>query len=116
MILVCRNDGSLRGYNMNLTSNSSKKSMILGLQRNSCRQYSLKLTFIDIVLLTKVSGHSLALLSIYAIFMFKKISISTCSGWRRVRNLLTISPAAEKTHSDGTDVAGTPKIACTIFK
>ncbi len=39
----------------------------------------------------------------YFIFLFKKMSMFTCSGRRRERNLFTISPAAENTLSDGTD-------------
>ncbi len=41
----------------------------------------------------------------YFIFLFLKMSMFTCSGRRRERNLFTISPAAENTLSDGTDAA-----------
>ena len=40
------------------------------------------------------------------LFLFENISMLTCSGVRRDRIVVTVSPAAENTHSDGTDVAG----------
>ena len=38
-------------------------------------------------------------------FLFRKMSMLTCSGVRRDRSLVTISPAAENTRSEGADVA-----------
>ena len=38
-------------------------------------------------------------------FLFRKMSMLTCSGVRRDRSLVTVSPAAENTRSEGTDVA-----------
>ena len=42
-------------------------------------------------------------------FLDKKTSMSTLEGLRLALRRLTISPALEKTLSDGTDVAGIPK-------
>ena len=46
------------------------------------------------------------------VFLFMKINIFTCSGVRRVRSRFTVSPAAEKTRSDGTEVAGVHRLHC----
>ncbi len=50
---------------------------------------------------------TLILTSVFIItyFIFFYMSMFTCSGRRRERNLFTISPAAENTLSDGTDAA-----------
>ena len=40
------------------------------------------------------------------LFLFENISMLTCSGVRHDRIVVTISPAAENIHSDGTDVGG----------
>jgi len=42
-------------------------------------------------------------------FLFKKINISTFSGFKLEHLLLVTSPATENTYSAGTDVAGTHK-------
>ena len=48
-------------------------------------------------------------------FLFRNMSIFTCSGVRRDRILVTVSPAAENTLSDGTDVAGMHKYLFANF-
>ena len=53
----------------------------------------------------KISLHVHLFQRAFYAFLFKKISMSTWSGWRRERNRFSISPAAEKTLSAGTDVA-----------
>ncbi|CAL8395015.1 unnamed protein product [Boreogadus saida] len=40
------------------------------------------------------------------------MSMLTCSGVRRYRSLVTVSPAAENTRSEGTDVAVMHKYLC----
>ena len=40
------------------------------------------------------------------IFLFRNISMLTCSRVRRKHSLVTVSPAAENTRSDGAEVAG----------
>ena len=42
---------------------------------------------------------------IFTVFLFKKISMSTLSGFKLDRLLLITSPATENTCSAGTDVA-----------
>ena len=39
-------------------------------------------------------------------FLFKNINASTCFGFKQLLNLVTVSPAVEKTLSEGVDVPG----------